>query len=305
MMHSFASHVVSESFVSKKSESHQTSSCTLWFSCLLLRRYQCTLRLWCMVSRPCNGRVRRHYWAPYGTFMARKQRTARKNRGQNVSLRETMFTFDAQSYLAVFPTLKQGGIAKVFKIKGASPWAITRAEKIQVSLFLLNKQSMDDWYTAVMLCPPCWSDVSMMGMNNMRKVVGYDFHYTRKKYREPGMWGTVRPQWPLLKQHLGGDKAGMVLGGEAWGETLYQQVQSTWGWYEGWSQNWWQLACLENLVDVSFGFVSLVSHWSFLVKKESSRAYMTRSGKKSMLSRYSFLEVNKMYHLAEWKRGSK
>ena len=205
-----------------------------------------------------------------------------------------------ESYLAVFRTLKQGVIAGVFKIKGASPWAITRAKKIQVSLF---QQSMDDWYTAVYALPTVWPDVSMMGMNNMRKVVGYDFHYMRKKYRVPGMWGTVRPQWPLLK------RAGMVLGGGAWGETLYQQVQSTWGWYEGWSQNWWQLACLENLLDgletVSFGFVSLVPHWSFLVKKESSRAYMTRSGKKSMLSRYSFLEVNKMYHLAEWKRGSK
>ena len=32
---------------------------------------------------------------------------------------------------------------------------------------------------------------------------------------------------------------------------------------------------------------------------------MTRSGKKSMLSRYSFLEVNKMYQPAEWTRGSK
>ena len=30
----------------------------------------------------------------------------------------------------MFPTLKQGVIAGVFKIKGASPWAITKAEKI-------------------------------------------------------------------------------------------------------------------------------------------------------------------------------
>ena len=61
---------------------------------------------------------------------------------------------------------------------------------------------MDDWYTAVYALPTVWPDVSMMGMNNMRKVVGYHFHYMRKKYRVPGMWGTVRPQWPLLKQHL-------------------------------------------------------------------------------------------------------
>ena len=52
-----------------------------------------------------------------------------------------------ERYLAVFPTLKQGVIAGVFKIKGASPWAITRAEKQQVSVFLPNEQSMDDWKT--------------------------------------------------------------------------------------------------------------------------------------------------------------
>ena len=50
---------------------------------------------------------------------------------------------------------------------------------------------------------------------------------------------------------------------------------------------------------VSFRFVSLVPHSSFLVKKESSRAYMTRSGKKSMSSLYSFLEVNRMYPLVD------
>ena len=47
---------------------------------------------------------------------------------------------------------------------------------------------------------------------------------------------------------------------------------------------------------VSFGYVSLAPSESFLVR---------RSGKKSMLSRYSFLEVNEMYQLAEWRRGSK
>ena len=112
------------------------------------------------------------------------------------TLKADWIQLPVENYLAMFPTLKQGVIAGVFKIKGASPWAITRA------LFLANKQSMDDWYTAVYALPTVWPDVSLMGMNNMRKVVGYDFHYMRKKYRVPGMWGTVRPQWPLLKQHL-------------------------------------------------------------------------------------------------------
>ena len=49
-----------------------------------------------------------------------------------------------ERYLAVLPTLKQGVIAGVFKIKGAFPWAITRAEKLQVFVFLPNELSMDD-----------------------------------------------------------------------------------------------------------------------------------------------------------------
>ena len=53
----------------------------------------------------------------------------------------------------MFPTLKQGVIAGVFKIKGASSWAIIRAGKIQVSVFLPNEHSMDDWYTAVYALP--------------------------------------------------------------------------------------------------------------------------------------------------------
>ena len=49
---------------------------------------------------------------------------------------------------------------------------------------------------------------------------------------------------------------------------------------------------------------SLVPHCSFLVRKESLQASMTRSERKSMLYRYSFSEVSKMCQLAERKRGS-
>jgi len=42
----------------------------------------------------------------------------------------------------------------------------------------------------------------MMGINNLRRVVGYDFHHIRKKYDVPSMWGNIRPRWRLLQQHL-------------------------------------------------------------------------------------------------------
>ena len=107
-----------------------------------------------------------------------------------------------ESYLAALPTLKQGVITGVFKIKGASPWAITRAEKLQVSVFLPNDLSLDEWYAGVYALPTVWPDVTMLGASNLRRVVGYDFHHLRKKYDVPSMWGNIHPQWRLLQQHL-------------------------------------------------------------------------------------------------------
>ena len=46
------------------------------------------------------------------------------------TLKADWIQLPVENYLAVFTTLKQGAIAGVFKIKGASPWAITRAEKL-------------------------------------------------------------------------------------------------------------------------------------------------------------------------------
>ena len=107
------------------------------------------------------------------------------------TLKADWIQLPVERYLAALPTLKQGVIAGVFKIKGASPWAITRAEKLQVSVFLPNELSMDDWYAGVYALPTVWPDVSMMGINNLRRVVGYDFHHIRKKYDVPSMCGAM------------------------------------------------------------------------------------------------------------------
>ena len=115
--------------------------------------------------------------------------------GVHVSIR-------AERYLAALPTLKQGVIAGVFKNKGAAPWAITRAEKLQLSVFLPNDLSLDDWYAGVYALPTVWPDVTMLGANNLRRVVGFDFHHLRKKYDVLSMWGNIHPQWRLLQQHL-------------------------------------------------------------------------------------------------------
>ena len=107
-----------------------------------------------------------------------------------------------ERYLAALPTLRQGVIAGVFRNKGAAPWATTRAEKLQLSVFLPNDLSLDDWYAGVFALPTVWPDVSMLGADNLRKVAGYDFHLLRKKYDVLSMWGNLDPQWRLLKNQL-------------------------------------------------------------------------------------------------------
>ena len=74
-----------------------------------------------------------------------------------------------ERYLTALPTLKQGVIAGVFKNKGAAPWAITRAEKLQLSVFLPNNLSLDD-STHCPLCGlmcPCWEPTICVGWSAM------------------------------------------------------------------------------------------------------------------------------------------
>ena len=119
------------------------------------------------------------------------------------TLKADWIQLPVERYLAALPTLKQGVIAGVFKIKGASPWAITRAEKLQISAFLPNELSLDDWYAGVYALPTVWPDVSMMGINNMRRVAGYDFHHRCQTSRNCHTWmfshrdhGFAQISWP-------------------------------------------------------------------------------------------------------------
>ena len=98
-----------------------------------------------------------------------------------------------EPYLAALPTLQQGVIG-VFRQKGAAPWVIPRAEKLQLSVLLPNDLSLEDWYAGVYGLPTVWPEASMLGADNLRKVAGYDFHLLRKKYDVRTMWGDLDPQ---------------------------------------------------------------------------------------------------------------
>ena len=86
--------------------------------------------------------------------------------------------------------------------KGAAFWGITNAEKLQLSVFLPNQLSLEDWYAGVYGLPTVWPEVSLMGADHLRKVAGYDFHDLRRKYDVRSMWGDLDPQWRLLQSQL-------------------------------------------------------------------------------------------------------
>ena len=75
----------------------------------------------------------------------------------------------------------------VFRQKGAAPWEITRAEKLQLSVLLPNDLSLEDWYAGCMAYQPfgprllCWVLTIF--------AAGCDFHLLRKKYDVRTMWG--------------------------------------------------------------------------------------------------------------------
>ena len=112
-----------------------------------------------------------------------------------------------ERYLAALPTLKHGVIAGVFRQKGAAPWGITRAEKLQLSVFLPNDLSLEDWYAGVYALPTVWPEASMVGADNLRKD---DFHLLRKKYDVQSMWGDLDPQ-STLAESARDERAWLVL----------------------------------------------------------------------------------------------
>ena len=65
------------------------------------------------------------------------------------TLKADWIQLPVERYLAALPTLKQGVIAGVFKIKGASPWAITsRCSFPMTCLWMIGMQGP-------MPCPQC------------------------------------------------------------------------------------------------------------------------------------------------------
>ena len=67
------------------------------------------------------------------------------------TLKADWIQLPVKRYPAALPTLKQGAATGVFKIKGASSWAITRAEKLQVSVFPMTCH----WMSGVQGSTPC------------------------------------------------------------------------------------------------------------------------------------------------------
>ena len=127
-------------------------------------------------------------------------------------------------YLAALTTLKQGVITGVFQIKGASPWAITRAEKLQLSVFLPNDLSLDEWYASVYALPTVWPDVSMLGPAICWSAMTFTTYGRSMMSQACGAISTHNGDY-----HSGIWKPKGLVGTRSKRRTaLYQQVSSAW-----------------------------------------------------------------------------
>ena len=104
-----------------------------------------------------------------------------------------------EPYLAALPTLSLPGYSGR---REPPPWGCTKAEKLQLSVFLPNDLSLEDWYAEVYGLPTVWPEASMLDADNLRQIAGYDFHLLRKKYDFRTMWRDLDPQWRLLQSQL-------------------------------------------------------------------------------------------------------
>ena len=83
--------------------------------------------------------------------------------------------------------------------KALPPGGITRAEKLQLSVFLPNDLSFDDWYAGVYALPMVWPDVSMWVLTIYAKLLAMTF----TSYMMSRACGAISdPQWRLLKSQL-------------------------------------------------------------------------------------------------------
>ena len=90
----------------------------------------------------------------------------------------------------------------VYRTKGALPWGDTRTDKLQVSMYLPNHKPMEAWYTSIQNLSAVWPEISMLGSENLRRVIGHDFHEIRGQFKASGMWGRITPNRELLLYHL-------------------------------------------------------------------------------------------------------
>ena len=70
-------------------------------------------------------------------------------------------------------------------------------KRLQLSVFLPNKLSLEHWYAGVYGLPTVWPEVSMLETDHLRKVAGYDVHDLRRKYDVRTIWGNLDSQWRL------------------------------------------------------------------------------------------------------------
>ena len=165
------------------------------------------------------------------------------------------------------------------KQRRCSPRAYTRAKKLQLSVFLPN---VDDWYAGVYALPIVWTDVSMLGADNLRKVAGYDFHLLRKEYESRACGVTLThngDSWRASSRPK--DLTGFRPLSQKSGFLQTSRIGLEMTWKRHCAACWWRHCGVAGLVcyaEPDLAVANLLHSWCFPANKRFSLTCASKSG---------------------------
>ena len=194
------------------------------------------------------------HWAPWSFANSSERRMSAELPILHGWIKADWIQPPLESYLAMFPTLKQGVIA------GARCLSLGDHQGREDTS--LRVPSQWTFYGRLVFSGLCFahSVARCLHDGDQQSAQGGWLRLSSHAEEVRSTWyvGQCSPAVAAIAAAPWGNWAGMVFGGGERGEALYQQVQSTWGWYEGWSQDW----CVENLVDQQGPSMAATSAWS-------------------------------------------
>ena len=91
------------------------------------------------------------------------------------SIRADWLSLPLDKFRQQLQQVRKGVVAGIFQAKVAQPWTETSAPRLQVSFFLPNDSTLDQWYEAVFGLPLSWPEITAMNPDYMHPVSAFVF----------------------------------------------------------------------------------------------------------------------------------